>query len=224
MAQTVTRNAEDIKRDVCSHLSWDDRINESNIRVEVADGTVILSGTVPTYSNLAQAEKDAYQISGVKSVDNRLTVLFPETSPSPADAEIASRVVDMLHWNPTIDDSGIHVSVLNGVVKLTGDVHSSWEKSRAGYIAINVEGAVGMENLLHVQPRAVVLDDEIRKDIEETLARNAFVDASGIRIEVKDGVVTLSGTVEDDRSRRIAERIARYTDGVRSVNDQLAIR
>ena len=86
------------------------------------------------------------------------------------------------------------------------------------------EGAVGMENLLHVQPRAVVLDDEIRKDIEETLARNAFVDASGIRIEVKDGVVTLSGTVEDDRSRRIAERIARYTDGVRSVNDQLAIR
>lgn len=224
MAETSARKAEDIKKDVYSHLSWDDRIDESNIRVDVSDSRVILTGTVPTYSNLAQAERDVYEIIGVKSVDNRLAVLFPVSSPTPADAEIASKVIDMLRWNPTIDDSDVHVTVLNGSVTLTGDIHSIWEKSRAGYIAINVKGVVGIENRLKVRPLTVVPDDEIRKDIEGSLARNAFIEASDVKVEVADGVVTLSGTVDDDRSRRIAERIASYTDGVVSVDDRLSVR
>ena len=81
MAGKETRGPEVIRRDVYAQLSWDNRIDESNITVEVADSRVILSGTVPTYPNLMQAERDAYEIPGVKSVEN-LRVLF-HTYPTP---------------------------------------------------------------------------------------------------------------------------------------------
>lgn len=223
MAQTGTRSAKDIEKDVYAHLSWDNRVDQSNIKVEVKDGKVVLTGTVPTSSNLAQAEKDAYEILGVKSVDNRLTVVFPTTYPAPVDAEIASKIRDLLQWNPTIDSRDIEVSVLNSNVALTGTVHSSWEKSRAGYIAINVEGVIGIENRLKVLPEGTVPDEGIKRDIESSLARNAFVDASNLHVEVVNGAVTLSGAVGDDRARRIVERIARHTGGVVSVDNKLSI-
>jgi len=222
MARTERRRSEDIRADVSSQLFWDNRIDDSNIDVDVTEGRVILSGTVPSYSDRWQAEEDAYSISGVRYVDNRLRV-SPTTFPVPNDTEIASNIRNVLEWNPTIDSSGIDVSVSDGVVTLSGAVDSYWQKTRAGYLVANVSGVTDVINLLRVEPIEKVTDEDLRKNILTTLARNTFIDADRIDVQVDGGVVTLAGTVDDYLAYRTAEDIARYTNGVIDVHNSLVI-
>jgi osmotically-inducible protein OsmY len=222
MARMERRRSEDIRADVSSQLYWDNRIDESNINVDVTDGRVILTGTVPTYSDRWQAEDDAYSISGVRYVDNRLRV-SPTTFPVPSDTEIASNIRNVLEWNPTIDSSRIDVSVSDGVVTLSGAVDSYWQKSRAGYIVANVGGVIDVSNLLRVEPVGTETDEDVRKDIVTTLARNTFIDADRVDVQVDGGVVTLTGTVDDYFAYRTAEDIAKFTSGVIDVHNSLVI-
>lgn len=223
MAQTGTRKPEDIRRDVRSQLLSDNRLNKADIRVDVSDGTVILSGTVSTYSDRQEAEEDAYAISGVTSVDNRLKVSFPTTIRIPDDRDIAVKIKNVLRWNPNIDAARMRVSVLGGIVTLMGSVHSSWQKAKAEQLAENVAGVMTVDNLLKVEPSTSIQDREIERDIRGSLDRNIFVDAGRVIIVVKDGVVTLKGTVDNHHAYRTARDIANYTTGVVSVENELVV-
>jgi osmotically-inducible protein OsmY len=55
------------------------------------------------------------------------------------------------------------------------------------------------------------------------MARNMFVDAGKVAILVKNGVVTLKGTVSNYRANRLARDIANYTSGVVRVNNELVV-
>ena len=66
-------------------------------------------------------------------------------------------------------------------------------------------------------------DERIRETVNEALADNDHVDATHIQVTVKDGEVTLSGTVEDRRMKRIAEDCVEQLSGVKEVQNQLRI-
>jgi hypothetical protein len=67
-------------------------------------------------------------------------------------------------------------------------------------------------------------DERIREDVCERLTYYGELDAREIEIEVKDGEVTLTGTVEDRPAKRAAERIAESVSGVNDVHNQLQLR
>ncbi len=67
-------------------------------------------------------------------------------------------------------------------------------------------------------------DDRIREDVCDRLTRHHGVDASEIEITVRDGEVTLSGTVQDRRQKRIAEDIVDDIDGVHDVTNQIRVK
>jgi hyperosmotically inducible periplasmic protein len=52
-------------------------LSASDIRIRVRAGAVSLSGTVPDVAQIAMAGSAAAATSGVKSVDNRVTVRIP---------------------------------------------------------------------------------------------------------------------------------------------------
>lgn len=64
-------------------------------------------------------------------------------------------------------------------------------------------------------------DERIREDVCERLTRHREIDASDIDIEVRAGVVTLSGHVEDKHAKRLAEDIAEEVMGVSEVRNEL---
>lgn len=64
-------------------------------------------------------------------------------------------------------------------------------------------------------------DERIREDVNDRLTENEWVDASEIEVSVEGGEVTLSGTVEDRRSKRRAEDCADAVSGVRHVQNNL---
>jgi hypothetical protein len=67
-------------------------------------------------------------------------------------------------------------------------------------------------------------DERIRELVSEALADDDRIDASQILVSVKDGEVTLSGVVDDRRTRREAEDCAAAIGGVRDVQIQLRVK
>jgi hypothetical protein len=66
-------------------------------------------------------------------------------------------------------------------------------------------------------------DDRIREDVNERLTDHPHIDASEIEVQVQNGEVTLSGTVEDRHAKRLAEDIADSVSGVRDVHNQIRV-
>lgn len=66
-------------------------------------------------------------------------------------------------------------------------------------------------------------DDRIREDVNDRLSDDSWLDASQIEVQVKDGEVTLSGTVEGRQDKRRAEDVADRVSGVKHVQNNLRV-
>jgi len=67
-------------------------------------------------------------------------------------------------------------------------------------------------------------DAQIKEDVSDALTYRGDLDASDIEVAVHAAEVTLTGTVTDRRSKRIAEEVAEGVRGVRDVHNRLTIR
>ncbi|EYF04630.1 BON domain-containing protein [Chondromyces apiculatus] len=66
-------------------------------------------------------------------------------------------------------------------------------------------------------------DERIHEDVCEALSDRHDVDASEVTVQVKDGEVTLVGTVHDRRHKRMIEQIAEAVRGVDDVHNQIRV-
>lgn len=66
-------------------------------------------------------------------------------------------------------------------------------------------------------------DDRVREDVCERLTEHPEIDASEIEVTVKDGDVTLMGTVDDRNAKRMAEDVAESVSGVKDVHNQVRV-
>lgn len=66
-------------------------------------------------------------------------------------------------------------------------------------------------------------DERILDDVCERLTVNGYVNASEVEIQVAEGEVTLSGTVEDRQQKYIAEELAESVSGVRTVDNRIRV-
>ncbi len=66
-------------------------------------------------------------------------------------------------------------------------------------------------------------DERIREDIHERLTWHGGIDASDIQVDVKDGIVTLTGSVNSRYEKRLAEDLVDDVPGVQDVNNNLSL-
>ena len=67
-------------------------------------------------------------------------------------------------------------------------------------------------------------DAEIKSDLESALFRDPAVRSYQVTVDVRDGVITLSGTVDDNLALMAAEDHARAVPGAREVRNNLRVR
>jgi osmotically-inducible protein OsmY len=67
-------------------------------------------------------------------------------------------------------------------------------------------------------------DDLLYDRVIRRLANDRDLKTTAIDVEVKDRVVTLRGLVESEKLRQRAETVARKTDGVKKVINELKVR
>jgi osmotically-inducible protein OsmY len=70
----MVRGNEEVKKDIITCLQNDNRIDISDIDIDVDSGSVVLRGTVPTGLSLSTAIKETYSVSGVIQVRDQLEI------------------------------------------------------------------------------------------------------------------------------------------------------
>lgn len=219
----MTTVIERIKADVTNELAWDSRVLATDVHVDVDDGVVTLSGTVPSHFSRQSAVEDASHVRGVVDVVDRLGVRYPEVVETPTDDRIAANVENVLDWTPDIDIVDVAVSVSGGVVTLEGTVDALWKRAFAEELVLGLGGVVGVENHLAIVPGEDIDDQAIADALMAALERRPHIDPSDINVTVEEGVVTLGGTVPSILAQQIAFETARRTVGVREVANHTTV-
>ena len=159
----------------------------------------------------------------------RAAVAVKETS---KDAATTFKVKTALALSKQVSTFDVDVDSNDGVVTLEGDVPSEGVKQVAAAIAGDTAGVDSVVNRLVVTPstealpereqtRWSVADVETRVTVREALQEDPELADQALRVEVQDGLVTLSGRVADGAQRLRAEQIASGVAGVREVVNQI---
>ena len=131
------------------------------------------------------------------------------------DSELRRDVERELEWEPSVDERRIGVSVVDGIVTLTGEVGTYSERWKAERTAERVAGVKGIANELEVRTATERSDTDIAKAAVDAMKWNVMVPSDKITVKVSKGWVTLTGDVNWDYQRRAAERAVRDLPGVR---------
>lgn len=242
-----TKPAADIEQAVEDALLFDPRVSAFRISADMAEnGTVVLRGTVDNLKARLVASQDARNTVGVRDVDNRIKVRPAEVM---SDQEIAEAIMRALWRDPVTESYEIAVTVKNGVAKLRGIVDSFYEKVQAFDVASKVHGVIVVDNKLQVvdefsrrnfvpyidtydaydyewswnRPRFPSKSDrKMQEDILDELFWSPFVDSDDVTVEVDDGRVTLTGTV-DSWSEYNAAADNAYEGGAVYVDNDLIV-
>jgi len=145
------------------------------------------------------------------------------------DAGITARVNTALVDDPQVKARQVDVETSRGVVQLNGFVDTATAKDRATTVARSVQGVQSVHNNLVVQGGdrtvgTVVDDATITAKVKTALIGNEDTKAHQINVSTREGVVQLSGFVEDGQEKNTAESLARNVTGVRTVDNQLEVR
>lgn len=90
-------------------------------------------------------------------------------------------------------------------------------------LAISLAMLASTSSLAERRPSNDVTDARQSSQIWTTYALNRHLKAHDLEVSVKDGVATLSGKVDEDVSRELAEQIALNVDGIEKVDNQIEI-
>ena len=69
-----------------------------------------------------------------------------------------------------------------------------------------------------------VTDDMIYNNVIIKLASDQVVKGGALKVDVKDGVVTINGAVEEEKQRERATKLAKGIKGVKQVVNNITIR
>lgn len=218
-----------VKQRVIEELQSDPLIEPANFHVNVENGVVRLDGTVNSWHKKFIIGKIVKRVQGVKGLENKL---MRNDQTSRPDSDIKREVEKRLKYDVWIPEDAINVKVDQGNVILTGTVGNAFAKREAfqhtwstGVQDVNVEG-------IEVNPNFPSSMKRKKKPVSPANIREAVIDAISYdsrianvpEVDVRAGVVTLTGTVDHLQAKRAAEKDARNTVGVWYVRNYLKIR
>jgi osmotically-inducible protein OsmY len=142
------------------------------------------------------------------------------------DAQLQQDVMNELKWDPRVQAS-MRVDVKDGVVTLSGYVDSYSKKWAADLAAARVFGVKGVESE-EIQVRLPSSlkrpDANIARAASNALEWDVAVPHNRVKVQVQNGLVTLSGEVDWWYQKNAAETAVRHLVGVVSVSNGITIK
>ena len=155
------------------------------------------------------------------------------------DAWLDGKIETSYTLNRYLNPFTIDTEVKNGVVTLSGEVDSEIDRELAQEIAKGTDGETEVHNELKVVAGSrdaqekqagdgrdfgdFVDDATITARVKYALIANGSTDGLSIDVDTMNRKVTLTGEVDSDEQKQLAERIAGNVDGVDGVKSQLKV-
>lgn len=138
---------------VKSALLADASVKSFDLKVETRKGEVMLSGFVDNWSQVERAISVTRSVSGVKSVDNKVSFKGAATSIGNKvdDAVITTKVKAALLADPSIKSLDIAIVTRQGGVQLSGFVNNQTQIDRAIEVARAIDGVSNINNEMSIK-------------------------------------------------------------------------
>jgi hyperosmotically inducible periplasmic protein len=156
------------------------------------------------------------------------------------DSTVTAKVKTKLATDSETSAIKIGVETNQGVVTLSGEVPTDTEKQKAEQLARNTEGVKQVVNNIKINPDSLGASNmrekagEAARELGETVNDAAILATvkgkliadgiTGTNVDVNDGKVVLKGEVDDPQKKAKAEDLARKTNGVKEVTNQLTVK
>lgn len=142
---------------------------------------------------------------------------------STQDHQLQQDVEEALRWAPEIDSAAIGVSAHDGVVTLSGQVPTYWQRAVAGKYALRTRGVAALANEIAVHHQDVTTDVDVAGSARQVLRWNSAIPRDSVKVDVEDNVVTLTGQVDWNYQREMAEHLVAPLVGVRTVKNRITL-
>jgi len=126
-------------------LTWNVSLPKTNIKAEVKNGVVTLTGDVEWQYQRANVLRNIEHIGGVANVINLITI-----KPRVSAVDVQQRITDALKRHADIEASKVSIMALNGTVTLSGTVDSLAEMDRVERAAWAAPGVINVVDNLRV--------------------------------------------------------------------------
>jgi osmotically-inducible protein OsmY len=210
----------ELKKDIEAELAWDPSLNANAIGVAVKDGIVSLTGHIDTYAEKRQAEKALRRVEGVRAIALELDVRLSPGHRS-SDAAIAEVARDALRWNTLVPEKAVRLTVDQGWVTVDGDVDWDYQRRGIDKSLRNLMGVVCVSNHVRLKPKPTPSD--VQPSIQGALVQQAIRVANRIQIELRNGIVSMRGSVRSWQERDAAQGAAFSAPGVSGVVNELTV-
>jgi osmotically-inducible protein OsmY len=147
------------------------------------------------------------------------------TTQTRSDDQIRNDVLLELQWDPKISSSSdVAVAVKDGVVTLAGFIPSYWEMDAAEKAAKRVYGVKGVANDIEVKLLWQRTDPEIAREVVHELESHVGIPSDQIKVTVKNGRVTLEGTVDWEYQKSLAKSAVKKLKGVTGITNKIEVK
>lgn len=199
----------------------------SNIKANVEDGIVTLTGTVDLYQRKLDAAKLARKTSKVQGVRNLIVVAGPNVPDAQLEQKLATKLTYVREgYDSTFDYFALGVK--DGVVTVEGQDRTGVGRDEALAEIANMPGVKDVIENISIAPTSIY-DDGLRLRAlraiysDPVLSKYAMDPARPIRIIVDNGHVTLYGEVNSAMDKQVAGIRAGQLFGAFSVENKLVV-
>ncbi len=198
-----------------------------DVRSNVEDGIVTLTGTVDLYQCKLDAAKVARKTANVQGVRNLITVAGPNVPDERLEQKLDQKLTYVrVGYDNTFDYFALGVK--DGVVTVEGEDRTGMGRDEALADIANMPGVKEVVANISVEPVST-FDDGLRLRTaravyrDPMLSKYAIDPAQPIRIIVENGLVTLYGAVNSTMDKTVAGLRAGQVFGAFSVENKLVV-
>lgn len=143
-----------------------------------------------------------------------------------SDNELQKDVVQAIGWEQLVPLNAIKVVAHNGMITLSGSTDSCGKKMEVEHAVKNVIGVALIVNVIEVTNIVNIgkSDDELSKEIVQTLEICPTIPTDKIKIAVSGGWVTLEGEVQWNHQRKATHDIVAQIFGVNGIANNIKIK
>jgi len=142
------------------------------------------------------------------------------------DSRIESSARQSYVFKTYLQGDDIKIQSKDGAVTLTGMVNEDSHKSLAQDTVSGLPGVKSVDNRLDVKgtPPTANSDAWLVTKVKTTLLFHRSVSTAKTEVDVKDGIVTLRGTADNQAQKDLTTEYAKDVEGVKEVNNEMTVK